>query len=194
VGTLSSCYQFDTAAKNGLGRLAAEWTQSGGCSSSRPASYGSLRVFGAYDTVGRTLTEQQCVAGYCTSASVPSQPSPNCTSLSTASGLQYCYDLAGKLLAYSNGVTTQTAGSYAQQAILFSQSFDSAGRLASVSSSWNDSTHPASLFSNATYAPTDALSGWQLGTSLWTVRQYDNRLRICNQQSAQQQVAAPQCQ
>lgn len=192
AGTLSSCYQFDTATK-GIGRLSAEWTQAGSCSSTPPANYQSLRTYGAYDAMGRPLAELQCAAGYCTSASMPSSPSANCVTLSGASGLQYCYDLAGNLLAFSNGVTTQTAGSYPQQALLLSQTFDSAGHLATVGSSWSDSTHPASLFSNPSYAPNNALSSWLLGSNLWTARQYDNRLRLCNQQSAQQQITAPQC-
>ena len=194
AGTLSSCYQYDSAIK-GIGHLAAEWTQSGSCASSPPTSYQSLRVFGAYDPMGRVLTEQQCAAGYCTSINVPPSPILNCPTLSGASGLQYCYDLAGHLLAFSNGVSTQTAGTFPQHAMLFSQSFGAAGRLLSVNNtSWSDSTHPATLFSSPTYAPNNALSSWLLGASLWTARQYDNRLRVCNQQSAQQQITAPQCQ
>ena len=101
AGSLSSCYQYDTAP-NGIGRLTAEWTQAGSCQQTFPSSgYQTLRVFGGYDTMGRVLTEQQCVAGYCTSASVPSQPTPNCPSLSSAVGLQYCYDLSGNLLLTS---------------------------------------------------------------------------------------------
>ncbi|MGA9669745.1 MAG: hypothetical protein WBQ94_11075 [Terracidiphilus sp.] len=193
AGTMSSCYQYDTAT-NGIGRLSAEWTQAGSCASAPPANYQSLRKFGAYDAMGRVLTEQQCAAGYCTSASVPSQPAANCSTLSSATGLQYCYDLAGNLLAYGNGLTTAAAGQYQQQAILFAQTFDAAGRLNSVGSSWSDSTHPQTLFSNSTYTPANALSSWLLGSSLWTARQYDSRLRVCNQQSAQSQITAPACQ
>lgn len=193
AGTLSSCYQYDTAT-SGIGYLAREWTQSGSCVSSPPTNSPSVRTIGGYDAMGRILIEQQCAAGYCTSNSMPQSPQPNCTALSSASGLQYCYDFAGNLLAFSNGVSTVTAGSYPQQAILSSQTFDVAGRLANVNSSWSDSTHPATLFSNATYAPNNALSTWLLGTSLWMARQYDNRLRLCNQQSATQQVSPSPCQ
>jgi len=193
AGTMASCYQYDTAAL-GVGRLGAEWTQAGSCASAPPSNYQSKRVHGAYDAMGRAQTEQQCAAGYCTSSSMPSQPPSNCAALSSATGLQYCYDLADNLLAYSNGVTTAAAGSYPQHALLFSQTFDTAGRLATVGSSPSDSTHPASLFSNTSYAPNNALSSWLLGTSLWTARQYDGRLRVCNQQSAQSQITAPACQ
>jgi YD repeat-containing protein len=184
AGTMSSCYQYDSAP-NGVGRLAVEWTQPGSCASAPPANYQSQRKYGAYDAMGRVLTEQQCVAGYCTSTSVPSQPSLNCPSLSSATGLQYCYDFAGNLLAYSNGVTTAAAGSYPQQALLFSQTIDAAGRLNSVSSSWNDATHPQLLFSSPVYTPFNTLSSWQLGTQLTTTRSYDNRLRVTRQSSVQ---------
>lgn len=188
AGTVSSCYQYDTTV-NGVGRMAAEWTQAGNCSSTPPvtppAINQSLRVYGAYDAMGRALTELQCAAGYCTTASVPSQPAANCTTLSSATGLQYCYDLAGDLLAYSNGLTTQAEGQYPQHAISFAQTFDAAGHLNSVSSSWSDATHPQSLFSAPTYTPFNALSNWLLGTQLTTTRTYDNRLRVTGQSSAQ---------
>lgn len=180
AGTMSSCYQYDTAA-NGIGYLSAKWTQTGSCSSAPPSNYQSLRVYGAYDAMGRTLIEQQCAAGYCTSASIPSQPPANCTTLSSATGLQYCYDLVGNLLAYSNGVTTSTAGNYAQRAMLFSQTFDAAGRLGAVGSSWSDSTHPATLFKVNEYTPFNALSNWTFGTSQIYGRSYDERLRVIQQ-------------
>src|SRR3984885_11332984 len=126
AGTLSNCYQYDTGT-NQIGRLTADWTQAAACPQTAPTSgYQSLRAF-AYDFMGRVTSEQQCVVSFCTSAAIPSQPTANCTSLSSSVGLQYCYDLAGDLLAYSNGVTTIAAGSYPQQALLFSQTFDAAG-------------------------------------------------------------------
>jgi hypothetical protein len=144
--------------------------------------------------MGRVVSEQQCVAGYCTSVAVPAQPTANCTTLTGGNGLQYCYDLAGGLLAYSNGVTTGAAGNYSQMAMTFSQSFDAAGQLATVNSSWSDTTHPTLLFSQTTYSPASALSGWLLGGNLYSARNYDNRLRICSQLSQQQQQAtAPLC-
>jgi hypothetical protein len=135
--------------------------------------------------MGRVLTEQQCAGGFCTSASPPSAPSTPCAPLSSATGLQYCYDLVGNLLAYSNGVTTAAAGQYQQHALLFWQTFDAAGRLASLSSSWIDATHPQSLFAAQMYTPFNALSNWLLGTQLTTTRSYDNRLRVIGQSSVQ---------
>lgn len=195
AGSLSSCYGFDTAT-GGVGSLSFEWT--GTCTttppSSPPSSYQSLRVFGAYDALGRPLTEQQCVAGYCTSSSMPAQPVAHCTSLTNVNGLQYCYDLSGNLLAYGNGVTTGAAGSYPQMVMAFSQTFDAAGRLATVNSSWNDATHPPSLLSQTSYSPENALTNWLLGGNLYTARNYDNRSRVCSQLSQQQrQATAPAC-
>jgi hypothetical protein len=136
--------------------------------------------------MGRALTELQCAGGYCTSPAVPAQPSANCTSLSSATGLQYCYDFAGNLLAYSNGLTTAAAGpQYPQHALLFSQTFDAAARLNSVNSSWSDTTHPQSLFSSPVYTTFNALFSWLLGTQLTTTRTYDTRLRVTGQSSVQ---------
>lgn len=179
AGTMANCYQYDTAA-NGVGRLGFEWTQSAGCPTPLPASpptggYQSLRVYGAYDAMGRAQSEQQCAAGYCTTASVPSQPT-NCPTLSSGAGLQYCYDLAGNLLAYGNGLTTTAAGQYPQHALLFAQTFDAAGRLATVGSSWSDLNHAGTLFnasSPTAYTPSSALWNWQLGAQLTIGRSYD---------------------
>ena len=198
AGSLANCYQYDnsTTGANGIGRLWFEWTQFASCPttplSAPPASgYQSLRVTGYYDTMGRAVSEQQCVAGYCTSASVPSPPTSNCASLSGGNGLQYCYDLVGDLLAYGNGLTTAAAGSYQQAAMAFSQTYDAAGRLATMTSTMTDSTHPATLFSAPSYTPAEALSGWQLGGNLWTTRSYDSRLRLCDQQSGQLSSGQP---
>ncbi|UWZ85277.1 RHS repeat protein [Occallatibacter riparius] len=185
AGALSSCYQYDNRP-NGTGRLAAEWTQTGACPPSPPAGYQSLRKIGAYDVMGRIVSEQQCVAGYCTSAAVPSTPAVNCTALSGNNGLQYCFDEAGNLLAFSSGTTTGSVGNYPQAAMTFSQTFDLAGRLSTVASSWNDGTHPASLFTAQGYTPFDALSNWLIGPHIAAGRSYDNRLRVTGQTGAQQ--------
>lgn len=197
-GTPSNCYKYDFAT-NGKERLWFEWTATNGCSSfSSPPSNGflSLRVIGSYDAMGRVSSEQQCVSGYCTSPSVPAQPPANCSTLTTVAGLQYCYDLAGGLLAYSSGVTAGAAGSYPQAATYFSQTFDGAGRLATVSSSWNDVTHPAQVFGATgtnSYTPANALSNWLLGGNLYTARAFDVRNRVCKQQSSLQPISSLQC-
>lgn len=192
-GSPYSCYLYDTAT-NGIGRLAAEWTQAGSCSASVPqpvsssnvSGYQSLRVFSAYDPVGRLTSEQQCAQGFCTSPQPPPAPTSNCASLQSANGLTYCYDLAGNLTAYSNGVAASTI---TPPAILFSQQFDTAGRLSTVGSSWSDAQHPSPLFSvNETgtpsgYSAASSLQNWMLGANLNLIRSYDPRLRIAGQTS-----------
>lgn len=206
AGSLSSCYHFDTAT-NGIGKLGSEWTQAGSCPQSPPAApgYQSLRVIGAYDAMGRVLTENQCVLGFCTN--MPSQPPANCVSQSSLDGLSYCYDLAGNLTAYSNGLDAST---FPQQSIPISQTFDGAGRLASVgipsalSTPWIGSQLPACLLNaqspstsaspwcmqtlqQPAYAPFGGLQNWTLGGgSLSGIKTYDNRLRVTGETTTQQ--------
>jgi hypothetical protein len=106
--------------------------------------------------------------------------------LSGNNGLQYCFDEAGNLLAFSSGVTTGSAGNYPQSAMTFSQTFDLAGRLGTVVSSWNDGTHPANLFTVQGYTPFNTLSNWLIGPHISAGRTYDNRLRVIGQTGAQQ--------
>ena len=195
-GSLASCFQYDNTSTgaNGKGKLWFEWTQSAStCSnlSSPPSAttYQTLRVYGAYDARGREVSEQQCVAGYCTSPSVPTAPTLHCSSLTGGTGLQYCYDLAGDLLTYENGISSSVVGSYPSAAMSFAQTFDSAGRLAGVSSSWNqssDPTHPGMLFSSPQYAPFGSLTDWLLGGHLLVGRTFDTRLRVTGQSEIQQ--------
>ena len=182
AGTMSSCYLYGTSP-NSTGRLIAEWTQAGSCSSTPPANPQSVRYYDAYDTMGRVLTERQCVAGFCTSTS---SQTPNCTSVMSATGLQYCYDLAGNLLAYSNGLATSAVPTYPQQALLFSQSFDGVGRLSAVDSSWSDTTHPAQLFGGTSYSPANALTNWNLGAHVAVTRSFAARLWVTGLTAVQQ--------
>jgi len=194
AGSLSSCYQYQYGSGNNAeGRLVNEWTQAGNCASTPPSNSQSLRAIASYDAMGRVTAEQQCVAGFCTLAS-PQQPSANCASLPNAAGLQYCYDNAGNLLAYSNGLTTaNVSSSYSQQALRFAQTFDSVNRLTAVTSSWSDSTHPATLFTAQSFTPWNAQSSWQLGNSLLTGRGYDIRMRVCQQLSSLQPIPSMSC-
>ena len=199
--SLVSCSQYDTAT-NGTGRLGASWTQFGSCATSPPAvactsssqsCYQSLRAFGSYDVMGRVSSEQQCVLGFCTSSAPPSAPSQNCASLSTAAGIAYCYDLAGDLTAYSNGLTSTA---FPQQWALFSQTYDSAARLASVTvpsspiSPWSGSNPalPPNLFTvNPTsgYTPLSTLQNWTMGTNLSVNKTYDPRQRVSSETATQ---------
>ena len=185
AGSLSSCYQYDTAS-NGTGLLGFEWTQAGNCPSTMPTTplnsgYQSQRVVSAYDPMGRIKSEQQCIAlpnaqGYCTPTSA------------NAGALNYSYDLAGAKTTYSNGVDPTILQ---VQPIPFSQQFDSAGHLASVSIPNTPSTPwvsppqlPVNLFtanSSDGYTASGALQDWTFGANLNVTRSYDNRLRITSE-------------
>jgi len=190
AGSLSSCYVFDTSG-NGHGLLGFEWTQTGSCPSTPPGSppssgFQSKRVIGSYDAMARVLTEQQCVLGYCTSASVPANPAANCTSLPVADGLSYCYDLAGDLTAYGSGLNSTALS---QQNIMLSRVFDPVARLSSMSSSWNPSQFPPNLLtvnSTSGYTPFGAAQNWTLGNHLNVSKSFDTRLRATGENATKQ--------
>jgi len=78
--------------------------------------------------------------------------------------MNYTWDLAGNLTSYSNGVWPQ-----------YNQSFNLAGRLTTLTSSYVDSQHPATLFSNASYNGFGELLTATLGNGLAETRTYNAR-------------------
>lgn len=173
--TPSSCYQYDSSSL-GVGRLASEWTQSGsagGCAATAPSTgLWTRRSILSYDAMGRVLSEQQCTPSNCVN-STPYSPA-------------YTFDQAGNQYTATNGVTsTPTVGT-----LSFTSPFDGAGRLLSISSNWNDATHPSSLFSaqstsaqscpgsvSKPYAAFGGLTNASYGGNLTLNRGYDVRLR-----------------
>ena len=165
--TASSCYQYDQssvsgatsgAAGNMLGRLSNEWTQEGVCPPSPPSSgVITRRSILAYDPMGRVLSEQQCTPANCTTGA-PFTPT-------------YSYDLAGDVQSSTNGTGL----------VSFSDTYDAAGHLSTLTSSWNDATHPPVLFSAPSYTPAGALTSATFGTGLNLNRIYDSRQRITNE-------------
>jgi YD repeat-containing protein len=156
--TASSCYQYDTAPVNGIGRLAAEWTQKATCpGSGSPPPSGVLtgKTILSYDAMGRSVMENQCAWSNCTTGSVPYSKT-------------YSYDLTGNLTLYLNGINS----------LAFSQTYDSAGQLKSITSG----TTP--IFSMPSYSPAGALTGATYGAGLNLTRTYDNRLRITGESDA----------
>ncbi len=174
--TPSSCFAYDvmpdgTSVSNASGRLVAEWTQAGVCSSQAlSASGGALnwkKIF-AYDPMGRITQEQQCTVAPC----------------STSVGLlNWTYDQAGNVISSTNGAA-------AVNSFGFTYGYDSASRLASVTSTWDDPSHPHTLFLAdgstvpSAYGPlglTNAQLGIPSGSSsplLTRLREYDNRGRV----------------
>lgn len=169
-GTPPSCFQYDTSSVSGaggnlLGHLTNQWTQStskGSCNTGLLTSggYQTLRAMLSYDAMGRPLSAQQCTPSNCTAAS-PYE-------------LNFGYDLAGDLTSYTNGLaSTPGAGS---GPLTFNQSFDSAGRLQNLTSTWSDSTHPSTLFSAPTFAPPGMVTGATYGNGITLGRVYNSSL------------------
>jgi YD repeat-containing protein len=185
--TSRSCYQYDASGvPNGNGRLANLWTQSnsaGACAATAPITgFLTKRSILAYDSMGRVWNEQQCVLGQCSSGPTP----PCATSFSPPYYQSYCYDLAGNVTWSANGATNVPGvGS-----IQLTQAFDWAGRPSTLTSSWNDASHPQSLFTaNPTdgYTPSGALQDFDLGDNYILVNKtYDNRLRVTAETAAHQ--------
>jgi YD repeat-containing protein len=170
-----SCFQYDISSVSGaggnlVGRLTNQWTQStsaGACATAMPAR-GILtsRSILNYDPMGRVQREQQCVLS-------------NCIPGTTPYSLVHDYDLAGNPTLYTNGTNT----------IQLTNTYDGAGRLQTITSSWDDdSTHPSPLFSTQTgsssqcgqsgsYAAFGGLTNAILGNGLMLSRGYDSRLR-----------------
>jgi YD repeat-containing protein len=172
LGTLSSCYAYDSSR---IGSLYAEWTETGynsgntaSCPLPAPASgYQTMRTFVLYDPMGRITSEQQCAP------STSGSPGNCTTSSPTPFALTYTYDSAGNLTQYSNGLSSGPQ-------IVFTPQYDGAGRLSTLTSNWQDPTHPSILF---TADPADgytAPGGIQdilLGNNITVTKTYDNRLR-----------------
>jgi hypothetical protein len=164
TGSSSFCYQFDApTTANGIGRLSVQWTQKGTCPPSPGGGELTKTSIAAYDAVGRVRSEQQCVLSVC--------------SLDYPGKFTYNYDLTGKLSYYGDGLGTT----------LFTNQFDSNGRLLTVSSSWVDQTHPATLFSAQSYNPAGGLTTALYGVNTQNVpaitlgRTYDPRFRILSE-------------
>ena len=178
AGTASACYQYDSSSVAGaggnlIGRLTNKWTQAGACPSppSPPATPLTFRSYLSYDAMGRLLNERQCTRSNCgTTSYAPS----------------YTYDLAGHIITHTNGTGAFT----------FTDSYDAAGRLASVVS--NNTQYISNLFTvptsvsvtpcNSTtsgqtqsgYSPAGGLMNATFGYYLQLNRGYDTRLRtVC---------------
>ena len=161
--TPSACYQYDSAPL-GIGRLSNQWTQAasaGACPVTLPSSgYITRRSILVYDQLGRIQSEQQCTPSSC--AYTPA----------------YTYDLAGRVLTFTNGINSTP--------LTFTNAFSGAGRLQSLTSSWNDLTHPPTLFSTTPLSPTayyppGGLENATYGSGLTLNRTWDNQLRITSE-------------
>jgi YD repeat-containing protein len=177
-------YSYDSSsvpgAANVIGRLTDEQSFAGGTLVAERKPY-------AYDPMGRLLNEQQYTfAGKM--SGTPYSPA-------------YTYNLAGNLTSSTSGVGPAPTSN----PIVFSSTFDGAGRLQSVTSNWVDGTHPLSLFSaqvgqaitpcsnsaSAPYTPFGGLMNVTFGNGLTLNRAYDKRMRTTCEIDTGSGVAAP---
>jgi YD repeat-containing protein len=113
----------------------------------------------SYDPLGHVTDNSQCTPQNCGAG--------------MAFPLQYSYDLLGKPLTASSG-----------QGATFSYGYNTAGRLATMATSWSDPNHPGVLFSGAQYNPLGALSAASLGGAISEGFGYDKRGRITSYTSS----------
>ncbi|MBI3668366.1 MAG: RHS repeat-associated core domain-containing protein, partial [Acidobacteria bacterium] len=117
---------------------------------------GTTGTLSSYDAMGRVRDQWQCTPANCGSGTFTAH---------------YDYNLAGGITSQSNPM-----------GFTLTQSYDSAARLAEVSSSWNDAQHPGTLVSvdgAHGYFPHGALQKATLGNGLAETAAYNNRLQPC---------------
>ncbi len=144
---------------NGLGRLVSETTGP----ASAPITKRSILQ---YDPMGRIQNEQQCATA------------AGCSG--TPYAFQYAYDLAGDVVSANNGASAAP--------ISLAYSYDGAARLETISSTWNDQTHPQMLFGppviGPQYGPIGLSSAWlgmpssSRAPAYLVAQNYDQRLRL----------------
>jgi RHS repeat-associated protein len=110
-----------------------------------------------YDQMGRITNQGQCVYQNSCGSSHP-------TLWVVTNG----YDFAGDLISYTDG-----------GANTFTQQFDTAGRPSSISSSWNDSQHPANLLTVQAYSPASTVTKALLGNGLTQTVMLNTRFQPC---------------
>ena len=134
----SSCYLYDDAAvTNSIGRLAREWTQSGGCENDIPSTAPTWKKIAQYDEMGRIKQEYQCPHAPCKELGTNgSQP--------VRLDFAYSYDLAGNLSKSTNG-----APDFASHQFQLTYGRDIANRLTSILS--NETAFDRYLLVNSQY-------------------------------------------
>jgi RHS repeat-associated protein len=163
-GTPSASFTYDTSSENGasntVGHLTYTQVQSGGSTLAK-------RSLVAYDQMGRLQKELQC--------------SPtNCGS--TPYTLQYSY--------WPSGDLETVADNLASSPYTLTYNYDTADHLQNITSTWNDSQHPSTLFSAQPYAPF-GLSNATLGANIQLQRNYNNRGFLYQETDQGNVIASP---
>ena len=168
-----------TSVPNGVGRLISEFTGS----QNAPITQRAV----AYDTMGRIQQDTQCVTV------------AGCTAAPYA--FSYQYDAAGNPYTSTTGVTNLGAIPGAPAGINLTYAYDGVGRLTTLTSNWDDATHPAQIFaptgSIPQYVPA-GLAAALLGVSSTSqqpsfgiARNYDNRMRLLGETDEGYGTGAP---
>jgi RHS repeat-associated protein len=110
----------------------------------------------SYDTMGRPIWEGSCAGANC---------------YSTVRGMLHSYDYAGNVAIMTDSYGTS-----------FTDTRNSIGQLTNVQSSWDDTTHPKTLLSAATYNPLGELSTVTYGDGLPQTNYYDSLGRLTERQ------------
>ncbi|KAA6461894.1 hypothetical protein DYQ86_09610 [Acidobacteria bacterium AB60] len=85
--------------------------------------------------------------------------------------LSYAYDITGP-------VSSRQIASGSSNDYTLAYTYNGAGQLTTLASSWNDATHPGTLFSNGTYGPLGRLATDSLGSGEIESFAYDQRGRL----------------
>jgi len=157
---LSTLHYSDGSDGYGYAYDASTWLtwnlQNGkGRLTSESQSNGSASVY-SYDPMGRPVWEGSCAGA-------------NCYTL--VRGMLHSYDYAGNVATMTDSYGTS-----------FTNTRNSIGQLTNVQSSWNDTTHPGTLLSGATYNPLGELSTVTYGDGLPQTNSYDSLGRLTERQ------------
>jgi RHS repeat-associated protein len=115
------------------------------------ASVSNAKTAYSYDPIGRVKASGECGPSNCGSSYYSTT---------------YSYDWLGNLLTSADGSGTTDTYTYTP-----------ANELLSITSSWNDSTHPPNLVSSVNNGPFGPVN-WQLGNGLTAVRTYNTQGRV----------------
>lgn len=156
--TPSDCFQYGQSTSGyGMGRLVAEWTQAGTCSSTVPSSGAITERSFTYDRMGRVANDQQCTS------------IDNCGTSTASATVNYTYDLAGDVASVNNGLTGSSA-------MTFDNVYNAADELATISGPESPGTGSFSLFGSSSYTPAHAIASALVGPGISLSRSYNNRL------------------
>jgi len=153
-GTPSAIYAYDQTAPWGFTLLnpIGRMTTSG----TNNGAWLAAEVL-SYDPVGRVSLNQQCTT----------------CSRGWSFSMGYSYDYLGDITSHDNGAYTVGQG------VTFTQTFDTAGRQTSLTSTYSDSQHPATLVTVNSYSPLGEIGKMTYGNGVMESSVYESRLQPC---------------